>query len=180
MHPCAIRLCVKERNLMGRLVRELDEWTPPQAQIQSKPAADLEVVLNESAILIAYQVVIERRDLCECACLTVQEVGKVVIRKSSAPGPRPVGVEVLVEYALVPRNVQPEIELMTGLRPRPRVLQIVLVARNAVKRVYGVAEVVRDRKTERISLGHNRHVDAERLISRKILPGLQVVRAAVV
>src|SRR4051794_30793463 len=104
MHPCAIRLRVKKGNLMRRLVRELNEWIPPQAQIQSKATADLEIVLNKSAILIAYQVVIERRDLCECACLTVQEIGKVVIRKSSAPGPRPVGVEVLVEYALVPRN----------------------------------------------------------------------------
>ncbi len=138
---------------MGGDIGELQERVPAQSYIEGQAPVELEVVLDESAVQVADQVVVQRRNLCECARFAVHEVHEIVARQAPAERPRAVGVEVLVEDALLARDIHAEVHLVAAVGPGPGVLQIVLVAAHAVERVYGVAEIAAHRKTEGIALG---------------------------
>src|SRR5437868_14143833 len=67
---------------------------------------------------------------------------------------------------------------MAAMNPGPGMLQVVLVASDAIHGIHSVAEIVGDRKTEGVALGHDRHIDAQSLVAGKVLTDLYVQGSA--
>src|ERR1051326_4060606 len=163
---------------MRRYVGKFQERVPAQAKVQTDSPAQLEVILHKGAVHVTQEIVVKRRNLSKGAGLSIDEISQVVSRNASAKGPGTVRVEILIQNALLARHIQAEIHLMPRVDPGPRVLQVVLVAAHAVKGIHRVSEIAADGKTKRIAFRHDGHIDAQRLVARKILAKLNIQSAA--
>src|SRR5207237_1510580 len=75
-----IGVAIELGDLVSGNVCKFQEWIPAQTEVEGHTSADLEIVLEEGAVEIADQVVVQWRDLRECAALAVQEVSEIITR----------------------------------------------------------------------------------------------------
>src|SRR4026208_526692 len=99
-----------------------------------------ESILHERSVQVADEAVVEHRYLTKRARFADHEIGQVVSREAAAEGEIAIREKILVEDALLPQDVSTKFELMTSSNPRPGMLEVVLIARNPVQRIVGIAE----------------------------------------